>query len=110
MGKKRATAELMPVLAGLDKSATHLETAEATGRKIGPGDIATYQLQADHARHLLTSNALDPREVKTAEREHRGDGERGFAERGLDHTIRVRHFEPAPGAEDQPHSDEEIEL
>ncbi|MGO4417287.1 hypothetical protein AB4Z54_00545, partial [Streptomyces sp. MCAF7] len=83
-------------------------------KEVTDAEIGAYQQQAAHARHLVTSTGATAEEITGAEKEHRGDGTKGFAARGLDHTTHIRVFEPtqplADSTQDRDHDDEEIDL
>lgn len=93
-------AGLLPALAQLDRTATDLEQKTAAGQEVTAADISAYRHQAAHAQHLVQDAAADAKELSAAEKEHRGDGERGFAARALDHANHPRHFEPTPAEAD----------
>ncbi|WP_327299924.1 hypothetical protein [Streptomyces sp. NBC_01197] len=105
---------LMPVLSALDKTGRELDQQVSAGREVTAGQIAVYETQAAHARHLVSAAGASTREITEAEREHRGDGDRGFTGRGLDHATHTRHFEPLPAADkastDRDIDEEEIAL
>ncbi|WP_330469292.1 hypothetical protein OG547_35455 (plasmid) [Streptomyces longwoodensis] len=108
-------AGLLPALAQLDRTAAELEEKTASGQEVTPADVSAYQQQAAHARHLVDAAGADHREVAEAEKEHRGDGDKGFAARGLDHAAHPRSFEPTPPPAGNGHDrdrddDEEIDL
>ncbi|MFF0142665.1 hypothetical protein ACFYRN_40310 [Streptomyces sp. NPDC005227] len=86
---------LLPVLSQLDKTAAALEQQAAAG-KVTAGQIAAYETEAAHARHLVNAAGVSTREITDAEQEHRSDGDRGFTARALDHATHTRHFEPTP--------------
>ncbi|WP_241779820.1 hypothetical protein [Streptomyces natalensis] len=94
-------AALLPVLAQLDQTATELET----GQHISAARITAYETQATHARHLLDALGTSATEVAQAEKAHRGDGDKGFAIRGLDHATHTRRFESTEPAVSQPDKD-----
>lgn len=108
-------AGLLPALAQLDRTAAELEEKTASGQEVTAADVSAYQQQAAHARHLVDAAGADHREVTEAEKEHRGDGDKGFAARGLDHAAHPRSFEPTPppadnGQDRDRDDDEEIDL
>ncbi|NMI63146.1 hypothetical protein [Streptomyces sp. RLA2-12] len=106
-------AGLLPTLAQLDRTATELEQKTAAGQEVTAADISAYQQQAAHAQHLVQDAAADAKEISAAEKEHRGDGERGFATRALDHANHPRHFEPTPadaGSDKDRERDDEQEI
>ncbi|MFJ8855167.1 hypothetical protein [Streptomyces sp. NPDC102437] len=106
-------AGLLPALAQLDRTATELQEKTASGQEVTAADVGTYQQQAAHARHLVDVAGTDHREVAEAEKEHRGDGDRGFAARGMDHAAHPRSFEqtsPDSGHDRDRDNDEEIDL
>ncbi|MFF3061579.1 hypothetical protein [Streptomyces sp. NPDC057909] len=108
-------AGLLPALAQLDRTVAELEEKTASGQEVTPADVSAYEQQAAHARHLVDAAGADHREVAEAEKEHRGDGAKGFAARGLDHAARPRSFEPTPppadnGQDRDRDDDEEIDL
>ncbi|WP_093804049.1 hypothetical protein [Streptomyces sp. Wb2n-11] len=108
-------AGLLPALAQLDRAAAELEEKTASGQEVTPADVSAYQQQATHTRHLVDAVGANHREVAEAEKEHRGDGDKGFATRGLDHAAHPHSFEPTPPPADngQDHDrddDEEIDL
>lgn len=107
-------AGLLPVLAQLDRTATELEEKTASGQEVTPADVSTYEQQAAHARHLVDAAGANWRDVTQAEKEHRGDGDKGFASRGYGHAAHPRSFEPTPPpadtGQDHDHDDEEIDL
>ncbi|MFI9031154.1 hypothetical protein [Streptomyces sp. NPDC053560] len=108
---QQRAAAILPALAVLDRQAAELEQAAAEGAPLDPGAVATYEVQAQHARHLLSEAGLTPEQITEAAEQHRGDGEPGFAERALDHTVHPRPYTStlstdAPTAPDQ----EEIDL
>ncbi|MEU3551302.1 hypothetical protein [Streptomyces longwoodensis] len=108
-------AGLLPALAQLDRIAAELEEKTASGQEATAADVSAYQQQAAHVRHLVDAAGADHREVAEAEKEHRGDGDKGFAARGLDHAAHPRSFEPTPppadnGQDRDRDDDEEIDL
>ncbi|MBY8868729.1 hypothetical protein [Streptomyces sennicomposti] len=108
-------AGLLPALAQLDRTATELQEKTAAGQEVTAADISAYQQQAAHARHLVDAAGVDHHEVAEAEKEHRGDGDKGFAERAMDHATHPRSFEPTPppadnGQDRDRDDDEEIDL
>ncbi|MEU5143724.1 hypothetical protein [Streptomyces sp. NPDC021139] len=100
---------LLPALAALDKTATQLEAQTASGKEVTVGEVATYETQAAHVRHLVDAASVSTREITSAEAEHQSDGERGFASRGLDHATHTRHFEPSPAADASTDQEQEVE-
>ncbi|MEU9796931.1 hypothetical protein AB0E27_41410 [Streptomyces sparsogenes] len=112
--RQQEVAGLLPVLAQLDRTATELEQSSAIGKEVTDAEVGAYQQQAAHARHLVTAAGATAEEITEAEKEHRGDGDKGFAARGLDHTTHPRIFEPtqplADSTQDRDRSDEEIDL
>ncbi|MFF4828209.1 hypothetical protein ACFY20_35590 [Streptomyces sp. NPDC001312] len=104
-------AGLLPALAQLDRTAAELEEKTASGQEVTAADVSTYEQQAAHARHLVDAAGADHREVAEAEKEHRGDGDKGFAARGLNHATHPRSFEPTPppadSAQDRARDDDE---
>lgn len=111
--REKAVAGLLPALAQLDQTATALELKASAGEEVTSADISAYQHQAAHAQHMVREAGADAKEVAAAEREHRGDGEKGFATRALDHAAHPRHFEPATGDEGAAHTrddEEDIDL
>ena len=109
---QQEVAGLLPALAQLDQTASELEQKTAAGEEVTAADISAYKHQAAHARHLVEQVGTTAKEVAAAEKEHRGDGEKGFAGRGLDHAAHPRHYEPTPGEDGQgrDRDDEEIDL
>ncbi|MFD5236041.1 hypothetical protein [Streptomyces tendae] len=108
-------AGLLPALAQLDRTAAELEEKAKSGQEVTPADVSAYEQQAAHARHLVDAAGADHREVAEAEKEHRGDGDKGFATRALDHAAHPRSFEPTPpptdnGQDRDRDDDEEIDL
>ncbi|WP_328973991.1 hypothetical protein [Streptomyces sp. NBC_00239] len=107
-------AGLLPALAQLDRTAAELEEKTASGQEVTAADVSTYEQQAAHARHLVDAAGADHREVAEAEKEHRGDGDKGFATRAMDHAAHPRSFEPTPppadNGQDRDRDDEEIDL
>ncbi|WP_431776280.1 hypothetical protein [Streptomyces cucumeris] len=105
---------LLPALAQLDQIATELQAKTAAGAEVTAADVSTYEQQAAHARHLVDAAGADSGEITEAEKEHRGDGDKGFATRGLDHATHPRVFEPtqpaADSSRDRDDDDEEIDL
>ncbi|MCG0065972.1 hypothetical protein L0F81_22190 [Streptomyces tricolor] len=103
-------AGLLPALAQLDRTADELEEKTASGQ-VTSADVSAYQQQVALARHLVDVTGATHREVADAEKEHRGDGDKGFAARGLDHATHPRSFEPSPppadSAQDRDRDDEE---
>lgn len=111
--REHEIARLLPALAQLDRTASELEQKTAAGQEVTAADISTYQNQAAHTQHLVQEAAADANEVSAAEKEHCGDGERGFATRALDHANHPRHFEPTPGdagSDKEPERDDEQEI
>jgi hypothetical protein len=102
-------AGLLPALAQLDATASELEQKAAAGQEVTAADVSTYEQQATHARHLVDAAGVTDREVAEAEKEHRGDGDKGFATRAMDHAIHPRSFGPTPSPADngQDRDDEE---
>ncbi|MFM9625061.1 hypothetical protein ACKI14_44975 [Streptomyces turgidiscabies] len=96
---EQEVAGLLPALAQLDQTARDLEQKASAGKEVTAADISTYQHQAAHAQHLVQETGADAKEVDAAEKEHRGNGERGFAARALDHAAHPRYFEPTPADE-----------
>jgi hypothetical protein len=92
-------AGLLPVLSSLDKTAAGLEQQAAAGKEVTAGQIAAYETEAAHARHLVNAAGVSTSEITDAEQEHRSDGDRGFTARALDHATHTRHFEPIPAAD-----------
>jgi hypothetical protein len=107
--RELATAHLMPLLAGLDKTARQLERDAEAGQQVTQGRIDSYALQAQHIQHLMRANDIKPADVAGAERGHHGDGEKGFAARGLDHANNPRPYEPTPAADTATGQDREDE-
>ncbi|MFD5906554.1 hypothetical protein ACFWHG_34345 [Streptomyces microflavus] len=106
-------AGLLPTLAQLDRTATELEEKAGAGQEVTAADVSAYEQQAAHARHLVDAAGADHREVAEAEKEHRGDGDKGFATRAMDHAAHPRSFEPTPadnGRDRDRDDDEEIDL
>lgn len=87
---------LLPVLSQLDKTAAEIEQLAAAGEEVTPGQIATYETEAAHARHLVSTAGASTQEITEAERENRSGDDRGYTERALDHATHTRHFEPTP--------------
>jgi len=113
LARQEEVAGLLPALAQLDRTAAELEEKTASGSEITAADVSTYEQQAAHARHLVDAAGADHREVIEAEKEHRGDGEKGFAARGLDHAAHPLSFEPTPHPDDNAGDradEEEIDL
>ncbi|MEU5610528.1 hypothetical protein AB0H03_17635 [Streptomyces sparsogenes] len=113
LAHQEQVAGLLPALAQLDRTVAELEEKAASGQEVTAADVSTYHHQAAHARHLLDATGVDSREVTEAEKEHRGDGTKGFAARGLDHATHPRIFEPtqppADSTQDRNH-EEDIDL
>ncbi|MEU0032011.1 hypothetical protein [Streptomyces sp. NPDC006335] len=109
---EQEVAGLLPALAQLDRTATELEQKTAAGEAVTAADVSTYKQQAAHTQHLINEVGANAEEVVAAEKEHRGDGERGFAVRALDHASHPRHFEPTSDGEatGREQDDEEIDL
>ncbi|MFE7394706.1 hypothetical protein [Streptomyces sp. NPDC057582] len=109
---EQEVAGLLPALAQLDRTAAELEEKTASGQEVTAADVSAYEQQAAHARHLVDAAGADHREVVEAEKEHRGDGDKGFTARGLDHAAHTRSFEPTQPAADsgKERDDEEIDL
>ncbi|MEV6456561.1 MULTISPECIES: hypothetical protein [Streptomyces] len=108
-------AGLLPALAQLDRTVAELEEKTASGREVTAADVSAYEQQAAHARHLVDAAGADHREVAEAEKEHRGDGDKGFATRAMEHAAHPRSFEPTPppadnGQDRDRDDDEEIDL
>ncbi|MFJ2922900.1 hypothetical protein [Streptomyces sp. NPDC087307] len=107
-------AALLPALAHLDATASELEQKTAAGERVTAADVSAYEVQAAHARHLVHAAGATGQEVTDAEKEHRGDGDSGFAARGLDHATHTRSYEPTPAdstsKERDRDDDEEIDL
>ncbi|MFE7268173.1 hypothetical protein ACFU9B_40250 [Streptomyces sp. NPDC057592] len=108
---QQEVAGVLPALAQLDATASELEQKSAAG-EITAADVSAYEQQAAHARHQIDAAGASPKEVTDAEKEHRGDGDRGFAARGLDHATHTRSFEPSTdNSKDRDRDDdEEIDL
>lgn len=87
---------LLPVLSQLDKTAAELEQLAAAGKEVTAGQIAAYEMEAAHARHLVNAAGASAQEITGAEQQHRNDGDPGFTGRALDHATHPRHFQPAP--------------
>ncbi|MGP3691173.1 hypothetical protein ACTVZO_42005 [Streptomyces sp. IBSNAI002] len=85
---------LLPVLSQLDKTAAELEQLAAAGKDVTSGQIAAYEMQAAHARHLVNAAGVSTQEITAAEQEHRSDGDPGFTGRALDHATHTQHFQP----------------
>lgn len=105
-------AGLLPALSSLDKTATELEQQAAAG-KLTAGQIAVYETETAHARHLLNAAGVSTSEITDAEREHRSVGDRGFTSRALDHATHPRRFEPTPsatGSDKDRERDDEMEI
>lgn len=94
LAHQEEVAGLLPALAQLDATASELEQKSAAGQEVTAAQISTYEQQAAHARHLVDAAGATAKEVADAEKEHRGDGDKGFAARGLDHATHIRSFEP----------------
>ncbi|AEY94334.1 hypothetical protein SHJG_p219 (plasmid) [Streptomyces hygroscopicus subsp. jinggangensis 5008] len=114
LDRQEEVAGLLPALAQLDRTAAELEEKSASGH-VTTADIDAYEQQAAHARHLVDAAGADHRDVIEAEKEHHGDGDKGFAARGLDHAAHPRSFEPTPppadnGRDRDRDDDEEIDL
>lgn len=113
LARQEEIAGLLPILASLDKAAAELEQNAAAGKEVNARQIAAYETQAAHARHLVNAAGASTSEITDAEHEHRSDGDRGFTARALDHATHTRHFEPAPAADaatEHDIDDEEISL
>ncbi|MFG3207910.1 hypothetical protein [Streptomyces sp. NPDC048192] len=114
LAHQEEVAALLPALAQLDRAASELEQKTAAGEQVTAADVHAYEQQAAHARHLVHAAGATSREVTDAEKEHRGDGDRGFAARGLDHATHTRSYEPTPADSDSKDrdrdDDEEIDL
>ncbi|KAB7833556.1 hypothetical protein [Streptomyces mobaraensis] len=99
--------------AQLDRTATELEQNTAVGT-VTAADVSLYEQQAAHARHLLAAAGAEAKDVADAEKAHRGDGERGFATRALDHATHPRLFQTTQPAADSgrehDHDDQEMNL
>ncbi|MFI1734917.1 hypothetical protein ACH40E_38040 [Streptomyces acidicola] len=110
--RQEQAAGLLPALAQLDRTATELERKSAGGDQVTQVEIDVYRHQAAHAQHLIQEAGTEAREVTDAEKDHCGDGDKGFAARALDHATHPRHFEPTPGDEDtaRTRDEEEIDL
>ncbi|MFF5893947.1 hypothetical protein ACFY72_35035 [Streptomyces globisporus] len=110
--RQEEVAGVLPALAQLDRTATELQEETTSGQEVTAADVSTYKQQAAHARHLVEATGVDHREVTEAEKEHRGDGDKGFAARGLDHAAHPRSFEPTPAYNGQARhrDDDEIDL
>ncbi|MFE5730206.1 hypothetical protein ACFQ7A_04740 [Streptomyces sp. NPDC056528] len=106
---RQEVSALLPALASLDQTAADLEQTAASGREVNAGQVAAYETQAAHVRHLVTAAGANPREIAAAEAEHRGTGARGYTSRGLDHATHTRHFEPTPAASTSSRTGREIE-
>lgn len=107
--REEEVTALLPALAALDKTAAQLEAQTASGKEVTVGEIATYETQAAHVRHLVGAASVSTSEITAAEAEHRSDGQRGFASRGLDHATHTRHFEPSPAADASTDQEQEVE-
>lgn len=100
LAHEQEVAGLLPALAQLDATASELEQKSAAGKEVTAADVSAYEQQAAHARHLVDTAGATAKEVADAEKEHRGDGDKGFAARGLDHATHTRSFEPSEAAAD----------
>ncbi|MBT2469346.1 hypothetical protein J7E97_16045 [Streptomyces sp. ISL-66] len=87
---------LLPVLSQLDKTAAELEQLTVAGKEVTTGQIAAYEMEAAHARHLVNAAGVTTQEITDAEQQHRSDGNPGFTGRALDHATHTRHFQPTP--------------
>ncbi|MGW6605145.1 hypothetical protein [Streptomyces sp. NPDC055036] len=114
LAHQQEVAGLLPVLAQLDATASELEQKSAAGKEVTAADVGAYEQQAAHARHLVGAAGATPKEVADAEKDHRGDGAKGFAARGLDYATHIRSFEPSQAADSNKDrdrdDDEEIDL
>lgn len=111
VSRQEEVAGVLPVLAQLDRTAADLEEKTASGQ-LTAADVTVYEHLSAHARHLVDVTGTDHREVAEAEKDHRGDGDKGFAARGLDHATHPRSFELplADTAQTRDRDDEEIDL
>ncbi|MFF0430311.1 hypothetical protein ACFYUJ_38865 [Streptomyces sp. NPDC004520] len=105
---RQEVSALLPALASLDQTAADLEQAAVSGREVSAGEVAAYENQAAHVRHLVTAAGANSREIAAAEAQHRSTGARGYTARGLDHATHTRHFEPTPTARTS-RTDREVE-
>ncbi|MGD6757304.1 hypothetical protein [Streptomyces sp. BH105] len=101
---------LLPALAQLDSTASDLEAKAAAGKDLSDAEISTYEQQAAHARQLIHETGATAQELSQAEKEHRGDGDKGFAKRGLDHANHPRAYEPSKDHDRSRDDDDEIEI
>ncbi|MCX4885995.1 hypothetical protein [Streptomyces sp. NBC_00847] len=110
--RQEEIAGLLPALSSLDKTAAELEQQAAAG-KVTAGQIAVYETEAAHVRHLVNAAGVNTSEITDAEQEHRSVGDRGFTSRALDHATHPRHFEPTPddaGSDKDRERDDEMEI
>ncbi|WP_105974719.1 hypothetical protein [Streptomyces geranii] len=108
--RQQAAAAVLPVLTQLNQQAAALEKAAERGEQIDGGTVLSYELQAQHAQHLLSSGGLSANDVKEAAREQGGAQARAVAE-ALDHVTHTRSFEATPAEEERDVEEErEIDL
>ncbi|MFF1399397.1 hypothetical protein ACFVZD_37065 [Streptomyces sp. NPDC058287] len=93
---QQAAAVVLPGLISLDEQATALERAARRGDQITQSAVASYELSAEHARHLIKANGLSKDNIAQAAREQGGASARSTVLNGLDHANRARIFEPTP--------------
>lgn len=108
--RQQAAAAVLPVLTQLNQQADALEKAAERGEQISSGTVLSYELQAQHAQHLLSSGGISAKDVKEAAREQGGAQARAV-EAALDHVTHTRSFEATPAEEERDVEEErEIDL
>lgn len=110
--REQAAAAVLPVLASLDQQASALQRASEKGEQIKQGSVVSYELAAQHAKHLIGAGGLSADDIKAAAAEHGGSTARSTAERALDHASHIRSFEatPPPETEKAKDIDDEVEI
>lgn len=101
--------ELLPVLASLDSLTTAMQDQQQTGEGLTDAQVADYDAQSQHARHLVLTHAVTAEDLQDAARDHQGDGEHGFETHALAHALALA---PQAWSTETPtaHLDEEIDL
>ncbi|MFF4607793.1 hypothetical protein ACFY12_34270 [Streptomyces sp. NPDC001339] len=110
--REQATAAVLPVLTSLDQQASALQRAGEKGEQINQGSVVSYELAAQHAKHLIGAGGLSADDIKDAAAEHGGSAARRTAERALDHASHTRSFEatPPPETAQDKDIDDEVEI
>lgn len=108
--KREQAAAVLPALTLLEQQASALQRASERGERIDQGSVVSYELAAQHAKHLIGVDGLSADDITEAAREQGGAQVRVVKE-ALEHVAHTRSFEVTPVEEDQDVEEErEIDL